>query len=324
MKAEELAPLVGDLRQFASVRPMILDDGAERGQRALLFSTGGGLEFMVLPDRALDIGWLSYRGLPVAWQSPGGLRSPYLTDPDSEGGTGFNRSFSGLLVTCGLDHVRQPANGAPLHGRLPGTPARLLAHGEDWHRADPVLYCAGETVQAAYGKECLRLTRRIESDIGGASLVIRDRVDNLGPEPSPHAILYHLNFGYPAVTSGSRLRMGSREVLGPITLADSTAHPAVECHPSEPGDHAIVKLETPLLDQGDIDLSISFGAKTLPFVQVWRDLRPRVGVLAIEPCSTPRPARDEADPRVVLAPGDALEYEVRLSFAMRSADRNDA
>lgn len=315
MKAENLRPLVGDLRQYASVRPLILDDGAERGQRALLFSTGGGLEFLVLPDRAMDIGWLSYRGVPVAWQSPGGLRSPHLTDADSENGTGFNRSFSGLLVTCGLEHTRQPAGGAPLHGRLPGTPARLLAQGEDWDRTGPLLYCAGEAVQAAYGKECLRLTRRIESPIGGASLVIRDRVDNLGPDPTPHAILYHFNFGYPAIASGSRVRLGARDILGPVELPDVNAQPAVECYSCGQDDGASVVLQTPLHDQSDVELSVSFSAKTLPFVQIWHDLRPRVGVLAIEPCSTARDADVGTDARRILQPGEGVDYDVRISFS---------
>jgi hypothetical protein len=314
MKADELAPLLGDLRQFASVRPVVLDDGAERGQRALLFSTGGGLEFMVLPDRALDIGTLSYRGLPVAWQSPAGLRSPYLADPDSEGGTGFNRSFSGLLVTCGLEHIRQPAGGSPLHGRLPGTPARLLAQGEDWDRPEPIIFCAGETVQAAYGKESLRIRRRIEAPIGGTTLVIRDRVENIGPEPAPHAILYHLNVGYPAIATGSIMKLGGTQLLGPLALADPSARPQVECHPAGPAGGARATIETPLGD-GAVEIAVAFSARTLPYLQVWRDLRPRVGVLALEPCSTARETGSGEGAAAVLQPGEAVDYEVRLSFA---------
>ncbi len=46
MKVRDLRPRVGDLRQSASVRRIALDDGAERGVRALAFSTGGGLDFL--------------------------------------------------------------------------------------------------------------------------------------------------------------------------------------------------------------------------------------------------------------------------------------
>lgn len=66
LNASDIRPLVGDLRQFASVRSIVLDDGGERGVRALAFSTGGGLDFWVMADRALDIGPLWWGGLPVA------------------------------------------------------------------------------------------------------------------------------------------------------------------------------------------------------------------------------------------------------------------
>ena len=127
MRAASIRTRSGDLRQFAAVRRITLDDGPERGVRALAFSTGGGLDFWVLSDRSLDIGPLWWRGLPLAWQAPTGFSSPALHDAEGDQGFGFNRSFSGFLVTCGLDHIRQPADGHPLHGRLPFTPARVTA-----------------------------------------------------------------------------------------------------------------------------------------------------------------------------------------------------
>jgi hypothetical protein len=183
-----MRPLVGDLRQLASVRRIVLDDGPERGVRALAFSTGGGLDFWVLSDRSLDIGPLWWRGVSLAWQSPAGFRSPALHDPEGEGGRGFNRSFSGFLVTGGLDHIRQPADDHPLHGRLPFTPARLLSYGEDWDAAEPVLFCDGEVIQARYGGEALRLRRRIEAPIGGGEIRIEDTVESLGAERCPQAM----------------------------------------------------------------------------------------------------------------------------------------
>jgi hypothetical protein len=76
MKAPALRPLVGSLRQYASVRRIVLDDGGERGVRALAFTTGGGLDFWAMADRALDIGPLSYRGTPLAWAAATALTAP--------------------------------------------------------------------------------------------------------------------------------------------------------------------------------------------------------------------------------------------------------
>ena len=106
-------PMVGDMRQLAAVRRITLDDGAERGVRALAFSTGGGLDFWALADRALDIGPLWWKGVQIAWIGPNGLRTPYLHDAESEGGQGFGRMLSGMINTGGLDHIRQPSMAAP-------------------------------------------------------------------------------------------------------------------------------------------------------------------------------------------------------------------
>lgn len=312
MTLADPALLVGDRRQFASVRRIVLDEGAERGVRALLFSTGGGLDFMVLVDRAMDIGTLSHAGRPVAWQAPGGFRSPFLTDLDSEGGTGFNRSFSGLLVTCGLDHIRQPQGGAPLHGRLPGTPARLLAHGEDWGRDEPVLYCEGEAVQASYGREALRLRRRIEAPIGGGELRIIDRVENCGIAASPLALLYHLNLGYPAITSGSLVSFNGRPVWPALQLADAKARPEVVCLPAGPAREAHC-----VVASGDLELTLAFATDGLPFMQFYRDLRPRAGLVAIEPATSDRRDDGTSMPGPVLQPGESRTCRLRLSLAAR-------
>ena len=117
-------PLPADMpsrRQLASVRGIVLDDGPERGTRALVFSTGGGLDFWLLTDRTMDIGPLWHRGVPLAWQHPAGFLAPGLHASHADGGTGIERTLSGLLVTCGLDNPRQPARGLPLHGSLPAS-----------------------------------------------------------------------------------------------------------------------------------------------------------------------------------------------------------
>ncbi len=269
-----LAPQVGDLRQVASVRRIVLDDGAERGVRALAFSTGGGLDFWVLSDRSLDIGPLWWRGAQLAWQAPDGFRSPALTDLDSEDGQGFNRAFSGFLVTCGLDHIRQPANGRPLHGRLPFSPARVTAYGEDWSAAEPVLFCEGEVTQARIGGEALRLRRRIEAPIGGAVIRIRDEVENLGAAAWPQAMLYHFNLGYPAVMSGSSVRLDDEIVLGPLAMP-SNAEPAEAVTLPAANGRTTAVVSTPIDGAKSLSVSFSFDTRTLPFIQLWQDLRPR-------------------------------------------------
>jgi hypothetical protein len=215
-----LARLAGDLSALGGVRSVVLEDGAERGIRALEFRTGSGLAFDVLVDRAMDIGPAEHAGRSFGWRSATGFRHPGLHEYRDEDGLAWLRSFSGLIVTAGLDHTLFTAevdaaqylypfrksvwNG--LHGRIANIPARLLGYGEDWRSADTcTLWAEGEVRQAAVFGEHLRLRRRIEADLGGNIIRLTDTVTNHGFEPTPHMFLYHINLGWPLVDEGARL-----------------------------------------------------------------------------------------------------------------------
>ena len=140
----DIAASAGSLSQFAGVRLMTLGDGVERGIRLLEFRTGTGLRFTVLVDRALDIADCEYRGMAIGWHSPAGFKHPGLAEYEGEGGLAWLRSFSGLMVTCGLDHILfmydEPAGhyvygprktvSHSIHGRIGTLPARLTGYGE--------------------------------------------------------------------------------------------------------------------------------------------------------------------------------------------------
>ncbi|MGI3903582.1 MAG: aldose 1-epimerase family protein [Janthinobacterium lividum] len=227
----DLARRTGSFAQFAGVRLVTLGDGVERGIRALEFRTGTGLRFTALVDRALDIADCEHKGRAVGWQSPSGFRHPGLHEADGESGLGFLRSFSGLLVTCGLDHVGFKAEepspnyhygpratvSHPIHGRIGSVPARLTGYGERWDGDRCTLWCEGLVQQSAVFGEDLHLLRRIEADVGTDEIRIHDRVVNHGFYETPHMVLYHLNVGYPVLDEGSRL-------LAPITDVVAASH----------------------------------------------------------------------------------------------------
>lgn len=308
-----LRPLVGDLRQLACVRRIVLDDGPERGVRALSFSTGGGLDFWVLTDRSFDIGPLWWRGTPLAWQSPNGFTAPALHPADSDAGHGFERGFSGFLVTCGLDHVRRPDGPHPLHGRLPFTPGRLSAYGEDWHAGEPVLFCEGEVTQASLNGERLRLHRRIEAPIGGAVVRVLDEVENLDACDQPLALLYHINFGFPLIGTGTALSWQGKNLA--LTSDPAASEPTVTCVPAMRREvqRCIVSRPAHAAWPG-VSATVSFDPSTLPWLQIWWDPRPHRHVLGIEPTTSARRADGSSEPGSTLAAGAMRKTGIAIAF----------
>ena len=227
LSRRDLSRRSGALSQFAGVRLVTLSDGLERGIRCLEFRTGTGLCFTVLVDRAMDIADCEHKGRAFGWHSPSGFRHPGLSDIESEGGLGWLRSFSGLLVTCGLDHVgfmaEEPAehfNYGPrttvrhsIHGRISTLPARLTGYGETWVGEDCQLWCEGVVQQATVFGEDLHLIRRIEAKVGADEIRISDRVINHGFSETPHMYCYHVNVGYPLLDEGARLVAPIRDVV---------------------------------------------------------------------------------------------------------------
>jgi len=294
---------------------MTLDEGAERGVRALAFSTGGGLDFWAMTDRSFDIGPLWFKGIPLAWQSPSGFSNPMLTRSEHDAGHGVGRMLSGLLMTCGLDHVRQPDSPHPLHGHFPMTPARLLTSAESWDCATPTLIAEAEVIQYRLGAECLRLKRCIAAPIGDTALTIQDTVTNDSSHVQVHDILYHFNLGHPLVTDGGTVELNGRALLGPIQMADQNGTSEARCISSGNASTAQVRILSAGHGAKAICLDVSFGTASLPYLQVWQDLRPACGLLAIEPCASGRLPGGRSEQSTRLEPGESRNYSITLRFS---------
>ncbi len=227
MTRREIEAATGDTAAFFGVRLATLGDGVERGVRMLEFRTGTGLRFTVMIDRAMDLAECEINGMALGWVSPTGFRNPGLHEYEGEGGLGFLRSFSGLLVTCGLDHAlfmyevdaaeyRYAARETvrhSLHGRVGMIPARLTGYGERWDGDRCTLWAEGVVRQAAVYGEALELTRRIEVEAGTNDIRIHDVVRNRGWSRTPHMYLYHVNLGAPLLAEGSRYLAPVRDVV---------------------------------------------------------------------------------------------------------------
>ncbi len=207
---KELLRHVGDIAQIASVRPVELMNGSERGLRALEFKTGSGFAFTVLQDRALDIYDASYNGIPLHWQGPAGPVAPAFFDPHDIGW--LYAMGGGLVTTCGLTQVGPPEideevnEELGMNGRIGNIPAKNVGFGADWQDDEYMLWAVGDVREVSLFGPNLLLRRSIHTRIGQSRLWIQDEVVNDGYETAPLMMLYHCNAGFPIVEAGTELR----------------------------------------------------------------------------------------------------------------------
>lgn len=342
MPARDLARRSGRLAQVAGISLGAYADGPERHVRFLEIRSGGGLELRILVDRGMDIGELHIDGVPVAWRSPTGFRAPALTSGGEDEGAGILRSFDGLLVTCGLDHVRRATTGPadhfgsrrsqlayPMHGRIAMAPAQLSGYGEAWQGDDCTFWCEGIVRQAMLYGENLVLRRRIEVPLGGTQATIVDRVENAGFHTVPHMLLYHVNFGYPLLDEAAELLLpagyGARDGSAlPRDALRRQAGPAGPDAPDEvldlaPGGPQAAAPACALVNpglRGGLAVALDWDPAGLPFLQVWRNLSDGIYVLAVEPAAQPFAPREDLAAQGalrLLQPGEIVEYRLRLS-----------
>ena len=179
----------------------------------------------------MDIGDANFCGASLGWHSPTGFRNPTLHEVESDGGLSWLRSFTGLMMPCGLDHTlgggeddsshfnyqHRTKSYSPLHGRIAFTPAHLNGYGSGSQNGEYILWCEGVISQAAVFGENLQLIRRIEAKAGTNKFVIKDKVVNQGFSKTPHMFMYHINLGYPPLDEGSRF-------VGPVQECLWTSH----------------------------------------------------------------------------------------------------
>lgn len=332
----DLLARVGRLDQVAGVQLVEAADGAERGVRLLRFSSGAGFDFEVLVDRGFDIGRASAGGCPLAWWSPVGLIGPWYHD--SSGIEWFRGFPGGLVSTCGLDHAllggsddasffnypHRQTETYGLHGRFTGLPARLAGYGTSWDGDECVLWAEAEIVQAAVFGEQLRLTRRVEADIGGMALRINDTVTNIGATPCPHMMLYHCNVGFPVVDAGAELAYpaGQGKCVSHASspayrrLAGPAAEFVEECY-----EHDMVADADGFVSAAVINRAAGLGVfqryrqAQLPHHITWRQLGAGTYVVAMEPSTNRDAGRFDARARgelQMLAPGEYRCYQLEI------------
>ncbi|GAB4459825.1 MAG: aldose 1-epimerase family protein [Armatimonadaceae bacterium] len=328
----ELLERVGDLAQVAGVERFTLDEGVAGGVRAARVRSGAGLDYTVLFSRGMDIGQASYKGIPLAWVSATGVGHPHAFEPETRG---WLRTFhGGLLTGCGLSnagaHNTDGDEALGLHGYLSHIPAEDTAVWTQWKGDDAEFVAEGVMREARVFSENLRLMRRVVTPLGVNTILIQDTVENVGFKTVPLMLLYHLNFGFPVVDEGTKIRF---DAASPTTPRDAVAEKGMatwqtldspipgyeeQCffHDPQTDDtgFASVTLHNPALD---FDVIIRYDKAAFPYLTQWKMMGQGEYVCGIEPanCRVLGRATERTEGRLQqIEPGEVRIFRAEIAI----------
>ena len=274
------APDAEELRRATGIRQMRIENGPASGQRLIRIDNASGLAVELWPDRGLDIGQVWLAGVPFGWMGPIGM-----SDAARLRG---NQPLSGLLTTCGFDHIRQPEQDGtlsfPLHGHIVHQPATILTAALIEEGDQPLFRVEAEVGQFRLDAGALRLRRRIEVPLLGRGLRLYDEVRVVSVE-MPIMAMYHVNLGYPLAGPGMRLRLNDQDVTEDALGTDGvqTRRAAAGAGRAEAWLHA----------PGDqCRFGLRFDPEVLPVFQTLRNSAPGINLVCLEPATHERKPRE--------------------------------
>ena len=198
IKKEDLLKNVGKEDQFAGIELREEIDGKGSGIRVARFYNVSGLSIEVIPDRGMDIGKVTYKGIPIAWISP-----TYLTSGRHYSEWGFEWLrifFGGFLTTCGLLNVGPPSEGEGIHGRITTLEAEEVNKETYWFGDEYILSLSGKVREAKVFGENYELKREIKMNHASPSFEIFTVVSNKAYREMPLMYLSHINLGFPLLS----------------------------------------------------------------------------------------------------------------------------
>lgn len=322
----DIKKYIGHPHQLSGVEEMTLSKGRGKGMTLLEVRNGKGLQFSLLPDRAMDISRLSLDGVNLSYFSCSDYVAPTFYD---NVGLGFLKSFTGgFLTTCGLTAVGSPCTDEgedlPLHGTISHIPCENYSYTET---DDEIIIDASIRDAIQFGNKLL-LKRRIVCSKSENTLTIEDSVHNIGAATAPCMLLYHFNMGYPLLSENSIVTIPHNSVVA----RDEHAKKDIEnCLKMEkPVDNyqercyfydvcekdgvASVGIYNPDIKKG---LKMSYDKSTLDCFTEWKMMGSYEYVLGLEPSNCTPDGRDVMRREGILKfvePGDVYKTSIKFTF----------
>jgi hypothetical protein len=281
------------------------------GWRAIDLRVMDGIDVRLLPDRGLDAGAAWFGGVPLAWESAAGENAGWGDWMQAFGG--------GLVTTCGLRNVGLPSEGVGMHGDFTFQRATVISV----ERSPDGAEVRGRIAEASALGHHLEVDRTWRTRRGEGLLELEDVTRNLGREPEPAPLLYHVNLGAPLWAAGSEVRLTEPRTLPRDAAADPFE--PFRCPGVVPGaqervyEHVVSEPRALVVGAG---LELELRWEGLPRLWQWVHPAPGIEVLGLEPanCSVLGRGHDRAEGRLpVLEPGEARV--TKLSIRVRGSRR---
>ena len=330
-KLNELRDYIGDLNSILGIKEYKLTDGKANGMRALDLKNGIGIEMTILKERALDIPYLSYKGVNIGFASKTGLIAPWYFTEDAY--RGFLKQFNaGFLTSCGITYSGNPSerNGRKygLHGTLSNIPAQNVATFVREKEGQVILEVTGTMKEACVFAENVELHRTIEVKTEENKIHIHDEVVNCGFEAQPMMSVYHMNYGYPMLSEHASIYT-SAEIIEP---RDAEAEKGIDSYsqmePPQIGYHEQCFFHTQssgktegfaMIYNKKLELAVitHYNPKKFPVLCEWKNMQAGDYALGLEPTAAGVMGPDWANERGILrylAPGDTEIYDLCVEF----------
>ena len=324
----EIRQRVGDLNAICGYKEYELTDGPSRGTRAIDLNNGKNLQLTIVPDRAFDIPYATYKGRNMGFVSKQGIRNPAFYCED--GVRGFLKQFSaGLLTTCGMTYAGAPGmDGRPLglHGPFSNLPASRVSAREDYQGDDKVFILEGQVRESCVFEENMLMKRQMTIETERDVIRIHDVLENQGFSMEPVMMIYHINFGWPMLDAGAKVYTSAKKVTPRDAEAEKymadyrVMEPPVmnkdeQCFfHTELGCDAFAMLHNEKLGCAAI---IRFSGETLQLLCEWKCMRAGDYALGLEPTTSGvmnRATARENGLLTNLGAGETRTYDVEIEF----------
>ena len=324
---------IGNEDQLMSVSEAKLCQGRQEGVKVIRVDNGGDLSVTILPDRAMDIYQIRYKGKNLNYIGPCGIVAPeYYNDRGAEWLRSF---FVGFLTTIGLQHMGGDTvvNGEPrgLHGRESSCPAENVRITRGFENGTPTVTVEGTMREARLFGENLRITRSLKFFYEKNRMELTDTIENYGFGAQQYYLGYHLNYGYPLLDEGTKIniRNGGKAPRPRTDYAASfpesyktvtaPAYPYPErcyLHYMEADENGKTGYRI-FNDKLGLGVQLSYDKALLPDFCQWQMFGKGEYVCGLEPicCDMDAPhIGEEGCPAPVLEPGESRTYKLCFDF----------